>query len=428
MREVVDVVVIGGGSAGICAAIAAARRGAKVVLIEQSGKLGGMGSLAWVHTFCGLYLPDTSKPPVVANPGLPEEIEVGMRKCTGQAGPVKMGKVYVLPQQPEMFNQLTQKMVLAESDHLSLRLNSTCHEIVRNEDGRFLVKILSDGQSCQMLCRSVVDCSADAVVAGLLGATRRQVRSCELQRPAYIFSLKNVGEQAGDDSFKMRLALDLVHAVRAGELPPAAMGATMRPSPSKGEVFISIDLDTPGGDWNPGSLRSREEIAEIGKECAYKLAAFFQGNYPCFQHVSAPGFPTVIGVRESDRWLGQYTLSGDDLISGQKFDDVVAYATWPIELRETTKGAKFQYFENATPSQVPLRSLTSQEIPGVYFAGRCLSATHRALASVRVMGTCFATGQAVGMAAALYAEGETNVSNQAQRIQDAIWGPQIDQV
>lgn len=404
-REIVDVVVIGGGSAGFCAAIAAARYGAKVVLIEQSDKLGGMGSLALVHTFCGLYLPDTSKPAVVANAGLPEEIEAAMRKGAGQAGPVKMGRVYVLPQQPSMFNQLAKKMVLAEADHLSLRLQSTCHEIVRNEDGGFLVKFLSDGQPCQILCRSLVDCSADAVVAGLLKATRRQVESSHLQRPSYIFSLKNVGADADDDSFKMRLALDLVHAVGAGELPSAAMGATIRPSPFKGEVFISIDLDVSGEDWDPGCLRLRDEIKEVGKWCAHKLTAFFQKNYPCFERVSDPCFPSVIGVRESYRWLGQYTLSGDDLISGQQFDDVVAYATWPIELRETTKGAKFQYFENPLPSQVPLRSLTSQEIPGVYFAGRCLSATHRALASVRVMGTCFATGQSAGMAAALYAEG-----------------------
>ena len=73
--HVADIVVIGGGSAGICAAIAAARLGSRVILVERSDQLGGMGTLAMVHTFCGLYHPDTSRPPQIANPGLPAEIE-----------------------------------------------------------------------------------------------------------------------------------------------------------------------------------------------------------------------------------------------------------------------------------------------------------------------------------------------------------------
>ena len=75
-EDVVDLIVIGGGSAGICASIAAARQGSRVVLIEKSGSLGGMGTLAFVHTFCGLYHPDTSQPAVVVNAGLPAEIPI----------------------------------------------------------------------------------------------------------------------------------------------------------------------------------------------------------------------------------------------------------------------------------------------------------------------------------------------------------------
>ena len=236
-----------------------------------------------------------------------------------------------------------------------------------------------------------------------------------LQRPAFIFGLKNVGVDAFDEAFRMRLALDLVHAVKDGVLPPAVMGVTMRASSQKGEVFINMDLDS-SDDWDPGDSQMCYEILENGQSLARKLREFMILNYDSFQDVSQPHFPEVIGVRESFRWLGKYTLTGDDLLDGRKFDDVVAFATWPMELRETTQGAKLQYFNNLEPSQIPLRSLTSQEIPGVYFAGRCLSATHRALASVRVMGTCFATGQAAGMAAALYAAGVSNLSDQARII------------
>ncbi len=125
-------------------------------------------------------------------------------------------------------------------------------------------------------------------------------------------------------------------------------------------------------------------------------------------------------MRESFRWLGQHVLNAEELIEGVSFPDTVAYAAWPLEMREDAKGAKFTYFKNAKSSEIPLRSLVSAEIPGVYFAGRCISATHEALASVRVMGTCFATGQAAGMAAALFASGLNQIDVQARKIQQIL--------
>ena len=382
-----------------------------------------MGSLAMVHTFCGLYHPDTSKPPIVANAGLPAEIEAAMRERTGQAAPEKMGRVYVLPQHPDTFNRLAQEMVAAESDRLSLSLNSECTGITCGSDGKFTITLQSaiHSEPVQWSSHSVVDCSANAAVAHFLKVTRMQAELTKLQRPAYIFSLRNVEKKfASDDTFRMRLALDIVHAVRDGQLPPTAMGATMRPSPRDGEVFVSLDLDTSESSWNPAQPACRAEISSKGRSLAAKLRQFYQATYPSFHHVSQPYFPEEIGVRESFRWLGQYTLTGDDLISGQTFDDAVAYATWPIELRESTHGAKFQYFKSLAPSQIPLRSLASQEVPGVYCAGRCLSASHRALASVRVMGTSFATGQSAGIAASLYASGTTEIHAQAAEIQSLI--------
>jgi len=402
--EDIDVAVIGGGSAGICAAVAAAREGARVVLLEQSGRLGGMGTLAQVHTFCGLYHPDVSRPPVVVNAGLPEEIEAQMRERTGQSTPVKMGRVYVLPQQPEVFDTIAKEMVEAESSQLRLMLETRCLKISRLESGQFLVGFEnSDAEPGEFQCRSVVDCSADAVVAEFLGATRVMDDVVSLLRPAFIFSFQHVDTNEVDDEFRMRLALALAHAVRDDELPETALGVTLRMSPKQGEVFVSVDLDSMKNIWTPTSSKARGEIEVLGRELAVQLGLFLKSKYPCFERVSTPQFSQKIGVRESFRWLGEYTLTSEDLISGKKFDDAVAWAAWPIELRETTRGARFEYFEQTEPSGIPLRALTSREVPGVFFAGRCISATHRALASVRVMGTCFATGQAAGKAASEYA-------------------------
>lgn len=379
-----DIVVIGGGSAGLCAAVGAARKGARVVLLERSDRLGGMGTLAKVHTFCGLYHPDTSLPPRFANPGLPAEIESRMRSLTGVA-PVLMGRVFVLLQDPEAFARIARDLTENEPT-LEVWFHTACESITRQADGSFM--IACGGRSVS--CASIVDCSADAIAAPLLGATRIEADPATCQRSASIFSLRDVHPDAGDERFRMRLALDIVRAVTAGELPAMAMGTACRLSTVPGEIHFTTDLDPAPG----------EELVENGRILAGSLTRFLRDRYPEYAAASGPFPASEPGVRESFRWLGQYTLTAGDLITSRQFPDTVAHATWPIELRETTRGARLTYFKQPVPAGIPLRCLTSSEVPGVFFAGRCISATHEALASVRVMGTCFATGQAAGEAAA----------------------------
>jgi hypothetical protein len=383
-----DIVVIGGGSAGLCAAIAAARHGAHVVLIERSQCLGGMGTLAKVHTFCGLYHPDVSLPPQIANPGLPAELEQLMRARTGIA-PVKMGRVYVLPQDPSVFAAIAHDLTLAEKS-LEVRFGTTCTAIFREFGESFIVKTTSGRISCHAL----IDASADAIVADFLGATRQSVAPEKNQRSAFIFSLQGVAPAAMEEDFRIRLALEIVRAVAAGILPRIALGTAGRPSTIAGEIHFTTDLDPA----------PPAELTTAGLLLAESLTHFLRGKFPEYATASAPLPAAMPGIRETFRWKGQYTRTEEDLVSSMEFPDTVAYATWPIELRETTRGAKLRFFDKPIPASIPLRSLTSAEIDGVFFAGRCISATHEALASLRVMGTCFATGQAAGHAAAAYVQ------------------------
>jgi hypothetical protein len=110
-------------------------------------------------------------------------------------------------------------------------------------------------------------------------------------------------------------------------------------------------------------------------------------------------WPVRAGIRESRRWLGEYVLTGADVRAGNRFEDEIALATWPMEFREDPKGPKLRYPDDNRPAGIPLRCLRPAGVEHLWVAGRCISADHEAQASIRVMGTCFATGEAAGRAA-----------------------------
>ncbi|EDY21689.1 hypothetical protein CfE428DRAFT_0934 [Chthoniobacter flavus Ellin428] len=115
---------------------------------------------------------------------------------------------------------------------------------------------------------------------------------------------------------------------------------------------------------------------------------------------SRPG-PLAPGVRESRRIVGRYRLEAVDIETGAQFEDAVAFAAWPMELRETATGPRLRFPTGEEPCGIPLRALQARDDDALLMAGRCISCSHEAQASVRVIGTCLATGEAAGLAAAL---------------------------
>ncbi|RYD66835.1 MAG: FAD-dependent oxidoreductase, partial [Verrucomicrobiaceae bacterium] len=130
----------------------------------------------------------------------------------------------------------------------------------------------------------------------------------------------------------------------------------------------------------------------------------------CISH-----WPVRAGVRESRRWKGQHVLTEAEVLAGTRHEDDIALATWPLEFRETNRGPKLRYPQDDRAAGIPLGCLMPESLDGVFVAGRCVSCDHGAQASVRVMGTCFATGQAAGLSAAMVADGKPENLAQAIR-------------
>ena len=395
--EVFDVAVIGGGSAGLAAAVAAARGGARTLLIERHGYLGGMGTASLVHTFCGLYLLREEPGAEFANPGLASEIATRMIAATG-LGPVRMGRLDVLPQHPVEFVKIADELILSEPS-LELILHAQVTGISR--DGEFWGLALAASVGLRNIqARSLVDASGDAAVAMLLGAGSSMVEAPRLQRPAYVFGVQ--GLRLLDDEARLQTAGLIVEGVRGGDLPADALGLAFRASGRTGEIFGTLDLTggETAADYDPLDAFCLTRLETAGRLTACKVLAWLSEKSGFWQSAYISHWPAQAGVRESRRWIGEYVLTGNDVVTGARFDDEIALATWPMEFRETARGPKLRYPEGNRAAGIPLRCLKPAGIGRLYVAGRCISTDHDAQASTRVMGTCFATGEAAGRAAA----------------------------
>jgi ribulose 1,5-bisphosphate synthetase/thiazole synthase len=392
-----DVAVIGGGSAGLAAAVTAARNGARTILIERYGFLGGMGTASLVHSFCGLYLLREEPGAVIANPGICSEIEERMIAATG-IGPRRMGRVDVLPQHPVEFARIADEMANGES-----LLETAFHTEVTGVSNRSDVwQITVSGRSGprRIDATNLVDASGDAVVAGLIGAESVIEVASHLQRPAYIFGVRC--ESGAENEFPLRTSGLLVEGMRAGEVSSDALGLSFRATGRPGELFGTLDLTggSDPGDYDPLDPACLGRLESLGRKVATAAVRWLARRDEAWRGAFISHWPLRAGVRESRRWLGESVLTGADLLDGARFEDEIALATWPMEFRETAKGPRLHFPRENRPAGIPLGCLKPKGIERLFVAGRCISADHDAQASIRVMGTCFATGEAAGKAAA----------------------------
>ncbi len=401
-----DVVVAGGGSAGLAAAVTAARSGARTLLIERHGMLGGMTSAALVHSICGLYrLRDEAETPeaVPVHEGFPAEVAQRLLASGGAVGPVRIGRVDLLLHAPSAFALLADALTAAEQ-RLTVRLHTELITAQRDDAAIRCVETMTHGTRETHEAAAFIDTTGDAALAVLAGAACEQAEV--LQRPAYIFALGGVETADLDGDGRLRIARALVGAVRGGRLSRGVLGAHFRASHRPGEIYVTLDLENPPGvsTYDPLDPACLAALEQYGRGLAGPLVAALAEDFPAFRRAFIAALPTRVGIRESRRIVGEYTLQASDLLEGRSFPDTVALSTWPIELREEATGPRLRFPAGLCPGEIPLRALKSRDVANLFTAGRCLSASHEAQAALRVIGTCLATGEAAGKAAAAYAK------------------------
>ncbi len=396
MTQRFDVVVVGGGSAGVAAALAAAEQGVRCLLLEASDRLGGNVSLALVHTICGLYHRAEPGAPRLAHPGLPSRLLRELRAEGAVGEPERAGRVLYLPLDPSRYAGCLRKLC-ERCSGLEVRLGAPLEGI--REAGRgFLLS--SRGQPLE--AHAVIDASGDARVAELLGAGRVEEPASALQAPAYIVELGGVepGSLVGFE--RLQLSAAVARAVRAGRLPEDSDSVVVRPGLRPDGAFLTLGVAKPAEEpYRPLDPAQRQRLEYGARERAKAVIAHLRASRPGFAAARVVRWPERLGLRETARGRSLVELDRDDVLQGRRRDDEVAISTWPIELWRDHRRARFLHPEAAC--SVPLGALVSADHPGLGFAGRCMGGSQEALAALRVIGTSLATGEAVGVAAALAA-------------------------
>ena len=392
----VDVVVVGGGSAGCAAAIAASRGGARVLLVEKSARLGGIGT-AVLDTFYGFYTPGENRKVVG---GIADEV-VEALTAEGAAfiRPNTYGAGGGVTYNPETLLGVWDSLVTGAG--VSILFHSLVIDVLQGPAGDEVTGLLIANKNglSRVSARYIIDASGDADVCALAGAGFDGAETGEqVQALTTTFRLANVDDERSRSFPKEQLFDRMAEAAASGRYDLPRQEGSIHRTPVAG---VSLANMTRVENVDPTDV-SALSLAEIeGRRQVGEYVRFLQNEVPGYESAELVGIGMHIGVRESRRIRGDYRLTEDDVLSARRFDDAIASCGAPIEDHTGGTDTVWKYIPDSGSYDIPYRVLLPVGLENVIVAGRCLSATHGAHASARSIAQCLAMGQAAGTAVAL---------------------------
>jgi hypothetical protein len=386
-----DVLVCGAGCAGTAAALAAARAGAKVLLVEKAPFAGGIITSVGLPYFDGIAHITTKR---IVVRGIALELLSKSGVCAPDAKTVAKHNP-TIPNTFE-FKLLLDRIFQEHKSNLTVLFNSFVCD-VQSDGGRIRsVTVANKDGLVTVQPKTVIDCTGDADVAAWAGAPFEQ--NAEVQPLTLHFRIGNVRNEPGISPL-CRAAL--VEAQKRGELP-FYYGPGVMFMYGKNEIYVH-GVRVPADPTNAADL-TRAEMQ--GRADAHAMFRAWKKHVPAFADSYFLEAYPWIGVRESRRILGQYVLTEDDLMKSRRFDDAIATGCWYLDLHpnKTVVGSANDFDPKKVqpePYDIPFRTLVPQKIGNLLVAGRCHSATRGAHASTRVTVTAMAMGEAAGVASAL---------------------------
>lgn len=388
-----EVLVVGGGSAGVIASIAAAREGIDTWLVERYGFLGGTSTQV-LDTFYGFYTPGSHPRKVVG--GIPDEIVAALERHNAMLiRPNTYGAGNGITYNPDILK------IVWESVATQAGVRILFHALavdVETHHGRVASVILASKSGyLRIHPKVVIDASGDADIAALSGVPFESAANGPVQALTTTFRLLNVDTQRALQIGKKELHERMAQAIAEGRYDLPRKEGSIHITPLPGTMATNM---TRVVNIDPTDIEQLSWAETEGRRQALEYFRFLKECVPGYEHAHLAGLSVQIGVRESRRIYGHYRLKREDVLAARKFDDAIAQCGAPIEEHHSGADTRWEYLPEGETYHIPYRCLLPLHCDGLLVAGRCLSADHDAHASVRSMGQCMAMGQAAGIAAA----------------------------
>lgn len=418
-----DVVVLGGGPAGIAAAIESGRSGRSTILLERYGFLGGAGTAAGLSTFCGLHAVVHGEHEQVIH-GVADDILDRLRAMNGLNAPHLTIRDQIQAQAYDISAfKIAADELMAEADVRVLFHTIGVGAVMASNEKIDAVLIETKSGRFAIRGRIFVDGSGDGDLAAWAGAPYEVGDGAgNMLYPSTMFRINGV------DHAKAGRAWDLIPALMEEAEKQGRRFPRKKPivRPQRNPIEWRANLtQIKNADGTAVSGIDAEQLSDgevEGRRQCWDVFEFIREVTPGFDNAYIVEIAPQIGIRETRRFIGDYLLTEDDILGCRDFDDSIGVNGWPVEAH--IKGdVKFVFAPEGSRgfNQIPYRIILPQRVENLFVVGRCASMTHEGQSSARVSGPCFVMGQAAGAAADIaLADGVTPRAVDVSKLQRAL--------
>lgn len=377
-KSLINVAVIGGGAAGVSAAVAAAQLGAVVILVEPSQRLGGVVTAAMHRCICGLYASAPASAADTLNAGVQRAVvERMVCHAPDSVRPKQFGKAWVLEFPPNAW----ERTLIELCDEAGVqRRHGTRVTSVRREGDR-IISLQLDGNSSESIApKVVIDCTGGGLLMTMAGDDVAQPIDPNAPSMLAGYAVRFGGLGGELELLRLQIPYTLAVAVQKDKLPTLARFTVFHPGPGAGE----------------GVCKFAVNVADPSVEQIDRVIAYLQTELDGFKSATILERSPHALPRDGRRLHGKYVVTEADVMSARKFGGRSVHAWWPAERWDTATGPSYAYPPAGDHYDIPADAMKSAAIENLLAAGNCLSATAGSAASLRASGICLATGDAAG--------------------------------